>query len=319
MRLAPRAGKRQRGAVFMPEPHPTITLVTANYNLAPFLEATLRSVLDQAYPALEYVVVDGGSTDGSLEIIRRHASRLTRWSSGSDRNMYHAINKGFAGTSGEIMGWLNGDDLHLPWTLSTVADIFQQCPEVEWITSLYPLVMNAKGQVESTHYLAGFNRETFLRGVNLPQVGFHARGYIQQESTFWRRSLWERAGGRLSEAHGTAGDFELWTRFIALAPLHGVAVPLAGFRAREGQLSQAGRAAYEENAERALTQAGGRRVNGMTNTLRRKTAALFGQRPLARRMPVLLRKGLLACGLLSRAPVIRNVKGRWCIHQEFVV
>src|SRR5271170_2525938 len=86
---------------------PKITLVTAVFNGAKYIEETMRSVLDQGYPNLEYVVVDGGSSDGTMEIIRRYEKYLTRWSSEADKGVYDGLNKGFAGSTGEIMGWLN--------------------------------------------------------------------------------------------------------------------------------------------------------------------------------------------------------------------
>ena len=110
---------------------PTISLVTPSYNQASFLEETIRSIHDQNYPALEHVIVDGGSTDGSIGIIRRHRSRLADWVSEPDRGQYDAINKGFARTSGEVMCWLNSDDKYLPWTLSVVGELFRVFPDID--------------------------------------------------------------------------------------------------------------------------------------------------------------------------------------------
>jgi glycosyltransferase involved in cell wall biosynthesis len=98
---------------------PRISLVTPSFNQAEFLEATLRSVLDQGYPNLEYIVVDGGSTDGSTAILERYADRLAWWVSEPDRGHGHALNKGFARATGEILGWINSDDLLLPGASSS--------------------------------------------------------------------------------------------------------------------------------------------------------------------------------------------------------
>src|SRR5215469_5586779 len=95
---------------------PKISIVTPSFNQAEFLEETIRSVLDQNYPNLEYVVVDGGSTDGSVDIIKKYAHRLAWWVSEPDDGQYAAINKGFKHSSGEIMAWINSDDKYLPWT-----------------------------------------------------------------------------------------------------------------------------------------------------------------------------------------------------------
>ena len=115
---------------------PRIAVVTPSLNQRAFVGETLRSVLDQGYPELEYVVVDGGSTDGSVEVIQEHAGRLAWWVSEPDRGHPNAINKGFAHTNGEIMCWINSSDTYYPWTFVTVAQIFEQLPEVEWIMGI---------------------------------------------------------------------------------------------------------------------------------------------------------------------------------------
>src|SRR5579859_3708649 len=103
-------------------PVPRISIVTPSFNQRAFLEETIRSVLDQRYPNLEYVIIDGGSTDGSVDIIRKYERHLAFWVSEPDGGQYDAINKGFAHTTGELLGWLNADDKYLPWSFSTLAD-----------------------------------------------------------------------------------------------------------------------------------------------------------------------------------------------------
>lgn len=237
---------------------PSISLVTPNYNYAHFLEATLKSVLDQRYPKLEYVVIDGGSKDQSAGIIERYASRLAYWHSRPDKGMYDAITTGLRHTRGEIMGWLNSDDMHFPWTLRTVGEIFAAFSEVEWISTLAPGTWDYHGLCLGFGRYSGFSRVAYLDGRYSPSAMSDPRGIpgwgretIQQESTFWRRSLWEKAGGYVSTDFGPAGDFELWGRFFQHADLVGVSVPLSGFRLQHAQQS-ADVNVYSRHAARAL-------------------------------------------------------------------
>jgi hypothetical protein len=199
---------------------PRITLITPVLNAARYMEQTIRSVLAQDYPNLEYGIVDGGSTDGTVEIIRRYEKWITWWVSEPDQGMYDAINKGFARTSGEIMGWISGtDQLHLG-ALRVVGSVFRSFPHVEWITGR-PTILNEEGMTTHILDVARWSRIRFLAGAN------HC---IQQESTFWRRSLWERAGGYVDASRRNASDFELWVRFFRHAALYSVNALIGGFR-----------------------------------------------------------------------------------------
>lgn len=246
-----------------------ISIVTPSFNQAAFLEEAMLSVLAQKHAALEYFVMDGGSTDGSAEIIRRHGDRLAGWVSEPDGGQYDAINKGFARSTGEIMGWLNSDDMLTPWALSIVAEIFEMLPQVEWITSLAQIRWDARGRAVRCLPQRGFSRAGFFAGENLPRRGAFSTGWIQQESTFWRRSLWERAGGRVGAEFALAGDFELWARFWKHAELHGVETPLGGFRFHGEQKTGAGHERYLAEAERALAGHGGQRQGTLGQKLRR--------------------------------------------------
>jgi len=182
-------------------PHiPHIAIVTPSYNQGQFIEETIRSVLLQGYPNLEYIVIDGGSTDNSIDIIQKYAKFLTYWVSEPDRGQSDAINKGFARSTGEIMGWLNSDDYLAPSALFKLASYYQ--PGLHWWNGnalnlepdnslhSYPQL---KHQISQNHIL-------------------HARIIITQVSTFWTRELWDKVGSAVSDIH-LAMDYDLWLRF----------------------------------------------------------------------------------------------------------
>ena len=236
---------------------PKISIVTPCLNHADFVEGTIQSVHGQGYTNLEHVIMDGGSTDGSLDIIQRYADRLT-WASGPDRGQYAAIATGFARTSGEIMAWLNSDDIYLPGALTAVGEIFRAFPDVEWITTRFPMAIGSNGALIKMGCFPGFSKHHFVSGDFLPSCGWEAMGFIQQESTFWRRTLWERAGANFSEGLDYAGDFELWARFFQHSALYGLDVPLGCYRRHEAQKTSVAYEKYLDEARMVFKHAGGK-------------------------------------------------------------
>ncbi|WKZ12336.1 MAG: glycosyltransferase [Gammaproteobacteria bacterium] len=237
---------------------PSIAIVTPSFNRATFLDACLASVIDQQYPRLQYVVMDGGSTDGSPGMIKARSRQLHYWQSQADNGAYQAVADAFARTDAEILGWINADDLHLPWTLHVVGGIFRDCPEVDWITTEAPLEVAADGLPYTCWRFPGFSRRGFRAGENLPGPQSPAgAGFIQQESTFWRRTLWDKAGGRFDGVCRLAGDFELWDRYFDHAQLYCINIPLAAFR-RHGlaQASVGGREQYLAECAAVLARHG---------------------------------------------------------------
>lgn len=206
-----------------------ISVVTASYNAEAHIESTFASVLSQNYSDLEYIVIDGASKDSTFQIVEKHVKQIAYCVSEPDDGQYHAIQKGLDRSSGEIMAWLNADDIYMPWTFSVVVEIFKKYPEVEWITGL-PGFLNESGQLISMHTSAAAYPQRFIRNGWYRE---HLAGYLQQESMFWRRSLWEKVSG-LDLSLDLAADFKLWVEFAQHAELVQIATPLAAFRKRPG-------------------------------------------------------------------------------------
>lgn len=201
---------------------PRISVVTPSFNQGDFIEETIDSVLSQNYPNLEYIIIDGGSTDRSVEIIKKYEKHLKYWVSERDNGHAHAINKGFAQSTGEIMSWLNSDDKYYPWTFRAVAEAFQLDEKIEWLQGVQSW-FNAKGM--QTHAKPAY------RNVFDFVTGNHR--WIQQESVFWKRSLWEKAGGKLNEEYRFMVDGELWSRFFRFAEMYQLDVVVGGLRQHE--------------------------------------------------------------------------------------
>jgi glycosyltransferase involved in cell wall biosynthesis len=219
---------------------PRIALVTPVWNSAKYIEQTIRSVLAQGYPNLEYFIVDGGSTDGTLDIIRRYEPQISGWISERDNGMYDAINKGFARTSSGIMGWISATDQLQIGALAVVGSVFREFPDVEWITGRRT-AFNEDGMTIRVDPVLLWSRYRFLVGAS--------RRHIQQESTFWRRSLWEKAGGCVDASRRSASDFELWVRFFRHARLYSVDALIGGFREHSGSDSLEDIGAFNDRCE----------------------------------------------------------------------
>ena len=216
---------------------PKISVVTPSYNHASIVERTMRSVLTQGYPNLEYVVIDDGSSDNSADVIRHYEPKLTHWEQHANRGQYGTVNKAFSftgGAGGDVMAWLNSDDMYLPWTLWWVGRIFATYPPIDWITGS-PLWFQ-DGTVHRVGKRTPFPRDLIRAGLFYGGPG--GLGWIQQESMFWRRSLWEKAGGKLREDLRLAADYELIVRFAEHADLWVTSTLLGGYGFRGGNLNR---------------------------------------------------------------------------------
>lgn len=199
-----------------------ISIVIVNKNGDTFLEECLESVFNQGYSNLEVVMIDGGSNDNSLAIIESFAPMFHYFISEPDGGQYHAVQKGFEQCSGDIMAWINSDDKYLPGAFKTVAEVFTRFKEIEWL-------MGFPGEFDQNGVL--------LRRLNLPWSRWSKLRYytfdfqfIQQESCFWRRGLWEKSGAKMDTQVKLAGDLGLWLRFFRHAKLYTTIASLAAFR-----------------------------------------------------------------------------------------
>ena len=234
------------------KPLPKVSIVTPSFNQAPFLEQTLRSVLEQDYPNLEYIVIDGGSSDGSLEIIQKYADRLAYWQSQPDQGQTDAINQGFARASGEILAWLNSDDLLLPGAVSVAVRALHEHPEAAMVYG-DALLINAEGKTIGKFPAAQTDYRKLRRGYV----------HIPQQASFFRADLWRQVAP-LDVSFYFAMDYDLWVRLAALAPLVYVPQLWAAFRLHgEGKSIAADDRCWPEML-RVHYRDGGRRISPLT-------------------------------------------------------
>ncbi|MGH7266101.1 MAG: glycosyltransferase [Candidatus Rokuibacteriota bacterium] len=203
---------------------PVISIVTPSFNQGAFIERTMLSVLGQDYPALEYVVQDGGSSDGTVDILERYRDRLVHAESRRDRGQAHALNLGFRHATGEIMAYLNSDDILLPGALHYVAGYFNRRPDVDVVYSHRVLIDEDDREI-SRWVLPPDDRDVLSWA-----------DFIPQETLFWRRRIWERVGGYVDESFRFALDWDLLLRFRAAGATF-VRLPrfLGGFRVHVNQ------------------------------------------------------------------------------------
>jgi hypothetical protein len=212
------APMKTAGEALPPIPHPPkISIVTPSYQQGRFLEWTMRSVLEQDYSNLEYVVMDGGSTDGTREILSRYQDRLTYCESAPDQGQADAVVRGFRHTSGEIMAYLNSDDLLAPGALDFVARYFAQHPEIDALYS--HRVFIDEQNIVTRHWILPPHRNWMMERWD----------YIPQETCFWRRRIYDQVGG-IDRSFHFALDYDLFVRFMQQGRMERVDRFLGAFR-----------------------------------------------------------------------------------------
>lgn len=180
---------------------PLISIVTPSYNQGQFIERTMRSILDQGYPKIEYIVQDGASTDDTIAVLERYQSQLTRWESSVDGGQSEAINRGFVESTGEIMAWLNSDDILMPGALTCIAEYFALHPDVDVVYGNRLLIDEDDNEI-GRWTLPGHDRAVLSWA-----------DYIPQETMYWRRTIWEKTDARIDESFRFAMDWDLLLRF----------------------------------------------------------------------------------------------------------
>jgi GT2 family glycosyltransferase len=221
-----------------PVPAPTISIVTPSYQQGRYIDRALYSVVNQKYPSLEYVVQDGGSSDETIDVLRRFEPLLSSWVSEPDDGQGDAVNRGFRKTTGEIMAWLNSDDLLLPGSLAYVASYFAKHPEVDVLYGHRIMIDQTDSQIGA--WVLPAHDDGVLTLAD----------YVPQETLFWRRSIWEATGGYVDGSFGYALDWDLLLRFRE-AGAKMVRVPrfLGAFRIHEEQKTTALHAVGESETD----------------------------------------------------------------------
>ncbi len=203
-----------------------ISVITPSFNQGQFIEATIKSVLNQKYPKVEHIVVDGGSTDNTLNILRKYDKKI-KWISEKDKGQSDAINKGMKMAKGEILAFLNSDDVYLPGTLKSVANFFKKNPEANWVSGDY-YIINAKGK-KIRPYVRWYKR--FLRLFSSYRL-LTFTNYVIQPSTFWRRRVMKEVG-LFDVILPYEMDYDYWLRIGKKFPLFIIEKPLSAFRLHE--------------------------------------------------------------------------------------
>jgi len=235
---------------------PTISIVTPSYNQAKYIRATIDSVLSQNYPHLEYWVIDGGSTDGTIKILKSYGKKI-KWVSERDNGQTDAINKGLRKCRGEVMAYLNSDDIYMPETLMAVGEYYGKT-HADWITGDC-LVIDEHGfpsrggwvvRAYKRHLMLLYSRTTLMIADSM----------LPQPSTFWSRKAWEKVGEFNAEYHYVM-DYDYWLRLSKYYRPHDLKIVLSGFRAQPESKSETSRRKLMDEGDIALRRNGANTIH----------------------------------------------------------
>ena len=197
---------------------PLVSIITPSFNQAPYIEATIKSVLSQAYPRIEYIIMDGGSTDGTVDIIKQYENKIAWWVSEKDKGQTDAINKGFGRATGTIFAWLNSDDTYEPGAVSAAVKYLQEHPQVGMVYGDCNFI-DEKGKIIGRFNAAQTDHRLIRQGYV----------HIPQQTMFFRGDLWKQVGP-LDPSFYFAMDYDLWTRISARSEIKYVPQTWANFR-----------------------------------------------------------------------------------------
>jgi len=206
---------------------PRVTIVTPSFNQGKYLEATILSVLNQDYPNIEYIVIDGGSTDGSVDVIKRYQNRLAYSISEPDRGQSHAINKGFEHATGDIFNWLNSDDLLMPSAVKIAVHYLMKKTDVGMVYG-DRIIIDIKGNFLDLIQSPSFNPKAMLYNLRIPQ-----------ETVFFRRRFWDELKG-VDEALNYCMDYDLWIRLNKVTRIYHIPFVLGAYRTHPSAKSTKG-------------------------------------------------------------------------------
>jgi len=211
---------------------PLVSIVTPSYNSSRFIADNMMSIKNQSYENIEHIIVDGGSTDGTTDIIQKHEEEYSvQWISEPDEGMYDAIEKGFNMASGDIFAWLNSDDMYLPWAADVAVDHLSN-DETDWIIG-HPARWNEDGTL---YYVNPLRPHYYQKWIQKGWYHGRALGWLQQESMFWTADLWNEKGGFPDDIE-LAGDYYLWKKFAERSRVKQIGTVISGFRKHDEQLT----------------------------------------------------------------------------------
>ena len=217
--------------------NPKITIVTPVYNCVEYIEETIQSVLIQNYRNIEYIIVDGGSNDGTCEIVKKYSKKINLFISEKDYGMYDALDKGFKAASGKYLSWLNADDLYFNNSISKTIELMEK-NNYQWINGISATLIKKKIKLRPLYHYPNIILKNKLMTPCL-------WGYIPQESTIFTKNLYIKSGG-INRQLKHAGDFDLWSKFSKNSRLISVNIPIGIFRKRKNQISENQKVYLEE-------------------------------------------------------------------------